>query len=112
MKHLGNYSAVDPAYSRHMECEKCNVSWTGCWDNFQCPQCGQGESPGNLLEGQSRIELLEKAVLRLKECVEFYANGDTFFWLEKETDTHCAEENGKRARETLIEVEKALKEKE
>jgi len=45
MKYLGNFSAVDPAYSRHMQCYECDVSWTGCWDNFQCPQCGKGELP-------------------------------------------------------------------
>lgn len=44
-KYIGNFSAVDPAYSRKMFCEKCNVSWTGCWDNFQCPICGDGELP-------------------------------------------------------------------
>jgi len=46
-KYLGNFSAVDPAYSRHMTCDDCKVSWTGCWDNFQCPKCGHGELPSN-----------------------------------------------------------------
>jgi hypothetical protein len=45
MKYVGNFSAVDPAYSRHMACHKCKVEWTGCWDNFQCPECGDGELP-------------------------------------------------------------------
>lgn len=49
VKYLGNFSAVDPVYSRAMYCAKCNVSWTGCWDNFQCPQCGEGELPTNEL---------------------------------------------------------------
>jgi len=44
-EYLGNFSAVDPVYSRHMACYVCNVSWTGCWDNFQCPKCGEGELP-------------------------------------------------------------------
>ena len=44
-RYLGNYSAVDPAYSRGMSCDDCRVSWTGCWDNFQCPICGRGELP-------------------------------------------------------------------
>lgn len=44
-RYLGNFSAVDPAYSRGMECHNCCVSWTGCWDNFQCPICGEGELP-------------------------------------------------------------------
>lgn len=42
-KYLGNFSAVDPAYSRGMSCHDCKVDWTGCWDNFMCPICGQGE---------------------------------------------------------------------
>jgi hypothetical protein len=45
--YLGNFSAVDPAYSRHMVCHECNVSWTGCWDNFQCPRCGEGDLPSS-----------------------------------------------------------------
>ena len=45
-KYLGNFSAVDPAYSRGMCCHKCEVEWTGCWDNFMCPQCGDGGLPG------------------------------------------------------------------
>jgi hypothetical protein len=44
-EYLGNFSAVDPAYYRAMSCYKCHVSWTGCWDNFQCPKCGEGELP-------------------------------------------------------------------
>ena len=47
IKHLGNFSAVDPAYSRHMICHDCAVSWTGCWDNFMCPICQQGELPSS-----------------------------------------------------------------
>jgi hypothetical protein len=47
MKYLGNFSATDPVYSKHMECNDCNVSWTGCWDNFECPECGKGELPNN-----------------------------------------------------------------
>lgn len=44
-KYLGNFSAVDPVYSKDMYCDKCMVRWTGCWDNFMCPQCGEGELP-------------------------------------------------------------------
>lgn len=44
-QYLGNFSAVDPAYSRGMSCHDCEVEWTGCWDNFQCPRCGEGELP-------------------------------------------------------------------
>lgn len=46
-RHLGNFSAVEPAYSRLMYCYDCNVDWVGCWDNFQCPECGQGELPNS-----------------------------------------------------------------
>lgn len=44
-KYLGNFSATPPQYDRHMECHDCKVCWTGCWDNFECPQCRQGELP-------------------------------------------------------------------
>lgn len=44
-KHLGDFSATPPWHSRWMCCDKCMVSWMGCWDNFQCPQCGEGELP-------------------------------------------------------------------
>ena len=44
-EYLGNFSAVDPAYSRGMFCAACDVEWTGCWDNFQCPKCMRGELP-------------------------------------------------------------------
>ena len=42
---LGDLSAVDPVYSRTMYCDACMVRWLGCWDAFECPQCGQGELP-------------------------------------------------------------------
>lgn len=44
-EYLGDFSAAPPWYSKHMSCDKCMVSWTGCWDNFQCPKCGDGELP-------------------------------------------------------------------
>ena len=44
-ENLGNLSAVGPAYSRQMDCDVCKVYWVGCWDNFQCPKCGEGELP-------------------------------------------------------------------
>ena len=44
-RYLGDFSAVDPAYSKGMVCHDCKVEWTGCWDNFQCPKCGEGELP-------------------------------------------------------------------
>ncbi len=44
-KYLGDFSAAPPWFSILMECHDCNVSWTGCWDNFECPKCGHGELP-------------------------------------------------------------------
>jgi len=54
-EYLGNLSAVDPVYSRDMICYECKVRWTGCWDNFQCPKCGEGELPSH----EIRITKLE-----------------------------------------------------
>lgn len=44
-KYLGNFSATPPWFDVSMSCHICKVSWTGCWDNFQCPVCGEGELP-------------------------------------------------------------------
>ena len=41
----GDLSAVDPPYQRGMECDRCKTRWKGCWDSFQCPECGKGELP-------------------------------------------------------------------
>jgi len=43
--YLGNFAACEPWAAQGMTCYDCNVSWTGCWDNFQCPKCGKGELP-------------------------------------------------------------------
>jgi hypothetical protein len=43
--YLGDLSATPPWFSVSMSCDACKVSWTGCWDNFQCPKCGEGELP-------------------------------------------------------------------
>jgi hypothetical protein len=45
MQYLGNFAACEPWAAVGMQCDDCNVSWTGCWDNFQCPRCGKGELP-------------------------------------------------------------------
>lgn len=45
-EYLGDYSSTPPWHSRAMSCDECRVSWTGCWDNFQCPKCGMGDLPG------------------------------------------------------------------
>ena len=44
-KYLGDFSATPPWFSIHMSCHDCKVSWTGCWDAFECPKCGKGELP-------------------------------------------------------------------
>ena len=45
MKYLGNFAACEQWAAVSMQCDDCDVSWTGCWDNFQCPKCGKGELP-------------------------------------------------------------------
>ena len=37
----GNRSATDPQYSKYLHCERCNVGFTGCWDNMECEWCGR-----------------------------------------------------------------------
>jgi exosome complex RNA-binding protein Csl4 len=44
-KDYGDLSAVGPPYTVSMRCESCRTKWLGCWDNFQCPECGEGELP-------------------------------------------------------------------
>lgn len=44
-KYLGDFSATPVWHSRFMECHDCQVSWNGCWDNFERPKCGNGELP-------------------------------------------------------------------
>jgi hypothetical protein len=44
--YLGNFAACEPWAAKSMQCDKCMVNWVGCWDNFQCPRCGEGELPG------------------------------------------------------------------
>jgi len=56
-EHLGDLSAVEPWHRVPMVCDKCMVSWEGCWDNYQCPRCGEGELPWN--PDQSADEALE-----------------------------------------------------
>lgn len=45
IKYLGYFAACEPWAAVGMQCDDCSVSWTGCWDNFQCPKCGKGELP-------------------------------------------------------------------
>ena len=44
-KDYGDLSAVEPPYRVSMQCDACRTRWYGCWDNFQCPECGEGELP-------------------------------------------------------------------
>jgi len=45
-KDYGDLSAVEPWHRVAMRCHACKTKWLGCWDNFQCPECGRGELPG------------------------------------------------------------------
>lgn len=44
-RYLGNFAACEPWAAVGLQCDDCNVSWTGCWDNFECPVCRKGELP-------------------------------------------------------------------
>jgi hypothetical protein len=48
-KDYGNRSSVDPPYSVAMRCDVCKTKWIGCWDNYECPECGEGELPSSEL---------------------------------------------------------------
>jgi len=44
-KYYGDISAVPPERSVLIYCDNCEICFTGCWDNFLCPECGEGELP-------------------------------------------------------------------
>jgi hypothetical protein len=44
--YLGNFASCERWAERSMHCDACRVEWTGCWDNFMCPECGEGQLPG------------------------------------------------------------------
>jgi hypothetical protein len=46
-KYIGDFAACEAWAARLLTCSRCNVCWTGCWDNFQCPTCGEGDVPTN-----------------------------------------------------------------
>jgi hypothetical protein len=48
--YLGDFAACEPWAARLMQCDKCMVTWVGCWDNFQCPKCEDGELPSNSVQ--------------------------------------------------------------
>lgn len=58
-KYLGDFAACEVWAARYMTCDKCKVSWTGCWDNFMCPQCGEGELPSCETSGMTIRELTD-----------------------------------------------------
>jgi len=59
-RYLGDHSATPPWETRHMVCHTCRVEWGGCWDNFQCPICGEGELPTWTLSADFFFELRKK----------------------------------------------------
>lgn len=59
-KYLGDFSATPVWHTRHMECHDCKVSWGGCWDNFQCPKCGQGDLPSSDTDSLSLTKCKKK----------------------------------------------------
>jgi len=63
-KFLGNFSAVDPVYSRQMCCHDCEVEWVGCWDNFMCPICGEGDLPSRDTDILFNLNLYKKGTLQ------------------------------------------------
>ena len=68
-KYLGYFAACEPWAAQGMSCDDCKVSWTGCWDNFQCPQCGKGELPSMEIESN--------------DANDFYARGEHLLGVTK-----------------------------
>jgi hypothetical protein len=67
-EYLGDFSATPPWHSRSMACDDCRVSWTGCWDNYQCPKCGMGDLPsfGGELITLAELKSMHKESLLLE----------------------------------------------
>jgi predicted RNA-binding Zn-ribbon protein involved in translation (DUF1610 family) len=61
-RYLGDFAACEMWAARHMTCDACRVAWTGCWDNFMCPECGEGELPSCEPAGMTLGELLRHNV--------------------------------------------------
>jgi hypothetical protein len=79
-KYLGNFAACEPWAAQGMQCHECQVSWTGCWDNFQCPRCGQGELPSQY--NPALVESVLKADAAPTEAT-FDNVDDMLKWLEE-----------------------------
>ena len=65
-KYLGNFSAAPITHSVYLTCERCNVSWTGCWDNMECEHCGRDclhgiDHPDNPMGLSSRQAAIAKS---------------------------------------------------
>lgn len=37
--YLGDFSATPPWYSVSLSCDRCMVTWVGCFDAMHCPKC-------------------------------------------------------------------------
>ncbi len=55
-RYLGNFAACEPWASKMMYCNTCMTSWIGCWDNFQCPECQEGELHGYSRESDNETK--------------------------------------------------------
>jgi hypothetical protein len=66
-RYLGNFAACEVWAARHMSCDTCRVAWTGCWDNFMCPECGEGDLPGCEPTGMTLRQMFEEANSQAKE---------------------------------------------
>jgi len=41
---LDNLHSPRPVYTVKLNCQYCELSWSGCYDNFHCPKCNSGDS--------------------------------------------------------------------
>lgn len=48
-------------HSKRLHCERCNVSWIGCWDESDCEFCGR-----NCLTGVDHLENKDGLTSRIK----------------------------------------------
>lgn len=50
--YLGNFSAVEPQYSVGLSCDRCMVSWVGCYDAMHCPKCQDADDFASRFMGE------------------------------------------------------------
>jgi hypothetical protein len=60
---------IELNFSVRAEIEDGKPTGTGCWDNFMCPRCGEGELPGKLYYDDREAELAAMPV-PLRETLE------------------------------------------